>query len=269
MDLSQLKVNERAETCAQHGDFVSRNFAGKHWSLCGKCREESDIAEQKAKKAQQFQDRINRMLLNSGLEGRFQAATFENYSAQTPEQVKVVKICQDYVQNFTSAAGGGLWLVGPPGTGKTHLGSAMVSAMIQARQIHAMIYSSREIIRMLRATWGQNRRADESTEQEVIDKLARVPLLIIDEIGVSFGSDSEHVQLFDVLDLRYKHARPTVLLSNLTTAELKQGLGDRAYDRLREGAIAVPCNWPSHRGNKDVAAMMQGHEWPEAPRGFV
>lgn len=264
-----VKLTERTDTCAKHGEFIARNFHGKYWSKCGTCQTEAVAIEAAEEQSKRYKARIDRMLLDSGLEGRFQAATFANYSAKTPEQIKVVKACQDYVQNFKDDAGGGLWLVGPPGTGKTHLGSAMVSAMIHTRQIPAMIFSSREIIRKLRATWGQHRGSGQPTEQDVIDALAYVPLLVIDEIGVSFGSDSEHVQLFDVLDLRYKHARPTVLLSNLPTSELKQGLGDRAYDRLREGARAIACNWSSHRSNKDVAAMMQGNEWPEAPLGYV
>jgi DNA replication protein DnaC len=273
MEQSPLKatvnLTEKTENCPIHGDYQSRNFLGKIWSKCGACRAESAEIEISEEKAKRHKARIDRMVLDSGLDGRFKAATFANYTACLPEQIKVVKACQDYVQNFKEDAGGGLWLVGPPGTGKTHLGSAMVSAMIHTRQTPSMIFSSREIIRKLRATWGQQRGSCGSSEQDVIDELAQVPMLVIDEIGVSFGSDSEHVQLFDVLDLRYKHARPTVLLSNLPTKELKQGLGDRAYDRLREGSTAISCKWPSHRGNKDIAAMMQWKDCTDEPKSYT
>ena len=73
-------------------------------------------------------------------------------------------------------------------------------------------------------------------------------MLVLDEIGVGHGSNAEHVQLFEVLDLRYKLERPTVLLSNLTTTALKAALGDRVYDRLREGATVKACDWKSYRG---------------------
>jgi len=40
-----------------------------------------------------------------------------------------------------------------------------------------------------------------------------------------------------------------VVLSNLSPAELKTAMGDRSYDRLREGTKLLVCDWESHRGN--------------------
>lgn len=77
-----------------------------------------------------------------------------------------------------------------------------------------------------------------------------MPLLVLDEIGVSRGSEWEAEQLFTVVDERYRLERPTVVVSNLPAGEIKQLVGDRVYDRLREGAKVVPMNWPSHRGSR-------------------
>jgi DNA replication protein DnaC len=74
-------------------------------------------------------------------------------------------------------------------------------------------------------------------------------LLIIDEIGVQFGSPFETNLMFDILNERYEKLRPTLLLSNLTAPEIKAFLGERIYDRLREdGGQFVPFDWQSHRG---------------------
>lgn len=72
-------------------------------------------------------------------------------------------------------------------------------------------------------------------------------LLVLDEIGAGFSSDAERVQLFDVIDMRYKLGRPTVVLSNLTAKDMRPILGERTFDRLREGATLLTCSWPSHR----------------------
>jgi DNA replication protein DnaC len=44
--------------------------------------------------------------------------------------------------------------------------------------------------------------------------------------------------------------RPTILLTNLDTKGMKAFLGDRSYDRLREGGIWVAFDWESQRGRK-------------------
>ena len=73
-------------------------------------------------------------------------------------------------------------------------------------------------------------------------------LLILDEVGVQFGSDFERNTLFDVLNERYELRKPTIFLSNLGREDLAEFLGERVMDRLREdGATVVPFDWPSYR----------------------
>jgi DNA replication protein DnaC len=72
--------------------------------------------------------------------------------------------------------------------------------------------------------------------------------MVLDEVGVSHGTDNELAQLFDVIDKRYALRRPVVLVSNLTVKEIRTALGDRLYDRMREGAKVIKFTWPSHRG---------------------
>lgn len=243
---------ERAAECEKHGAYASKNYYGSVWSGCAQCSTEEDARKQDERAKSERRDRADARLRLSGLEGRFVDTTFDDFDAVLPAQKKVLQACRDYAASVAFDGGAGLWLIGPPGTGKTHIGSAMVRSVIEDRDRPAAIHSGREIIRMLRATWGNRERGRTwdgraVTEEGVIDDLGRLGLLVIDEIGVGFGTDSEHVQLFDVIDLRYKYRRPTVLLSNLPAKGLKEAMGDRAYDRLREGAQVLACNWDSYR----------------------
>lgn len=244
---------ERGAHCEKHGEYASKNYYGSMWSGCAKCAQETEDAKRAEAVAAARREKTDARLRLSGLEGRFFETTFADFDAATPQQQKVLQACRDYAAGVSFDGGSGLWLIGPPGTGKTHLGGAMVRYVIEERQHSAAIHSGREIIRMLRSTWGNKEHGRTwdgraTTEEDMINDLGRMALLVIDEIGVGFGSDSEHVQLFDVIDLRYKYRRPTVLLSNLPTKGLKEAMGDRAYDRLREGAQVLACNWESHRG---------------------
>ena len=100
------------------------------------------------------------------------------------------------------------------------------------------------MIRHIRSAW-RDRSVD---EQSLITKYASASMLIIDEIGVQFGSDSEMVQMFEVMNKRYGEMLPTVLISNLQMDELCKLLGDRIIDRMREDdGIAVSMDWESNR----------------------
>jgi DNA replication protein DnaC len=261
MDLSVDTNADKEVLCEEHGPFTSRNFIRNVWSSCPACSVEERVREKQAADDQLREERVGRLVRNSGLEGRFKEATFDNFKVESLEQQAALDACRELVsrykrgEHYVSYPQGSLWLIGPPGTGKTHLGSAMVNHLIQTLQVPAQIRSAREIIRLLRSTWGGNKRADPwydripQTEDEMINDMAGSGLLVLDEIGVSFGSDAEHVQLFDVLDLRYKKEYPTVILSNLPLKDLRGAMGDRVFDRMREGATVVPCQWESHRKN--------------------
>ena len=184
----------------------------------------------------------------SGLRGRFLRASFESFVAATPAQQKVSATCKDFAETFDPGRWGAPWLIGLPGTGKTHLGASCVRHAIERRQQWAQLISARDIVQRIRSTWGVGASALR-TEQNVIDDLVGFDLLVIDEVGVGFGSDAELVQLYAVIDARYAEEHPTMLISNLNQPALKATIGDRLFDRLQERAQVLPCGWPSHRGS--------------------
>lgn len=240
MAKSLLELESRNEACAIHGAYLSRHLFGRIWTKCQRCEDDDTQAERERERQVRIQQRLDL----SGLQGRWLDASFSNFMATTPEQRVVLAACRAYTAEFASATGG-LWLIGPPGAGKTHLGAAMVNDLIHVQNTAAIMLSGRAIVRRLRATWN---RESGLTEQDVLDQIASMPLLVLDEVGVGSGTEVEHAQIFDVVDARYELGRPTVVLSNLTPEQIKVAIGHRAYDRLREGARVHTCNWPSRRG---------------------
>lgn len=244
----------RLLSCQTHGEYRSRlNARTGRWSRCWACVEAELLALDSQARANEAAEQraleLERHLAESGMEGRLLAARFSNFIARTPAQQKVLDACQSFVEPIESDACRNLWLVGGVGVGKTHLGAAMVSHFIRERGMPAALLSAREVIRQMRANWGRSKdaRALGESEEEVVERLGRVALLVLDEIGAGFDSDADRVQLFDVIDLRYRLGLPTVVLSNLVAKDMKPILGERTYDRLREGASLLTCNWSSNR----------------------
>lgn len=244
------ELDEVPADCHKHGPYIKRRRTKYFWMFCPKCYEEQE-AEREAIHRKEVAERENALRLGrlerSGLKGtRFEGASFENFRADTKEQRAVVAACEAYAQAVQPDYGAGLILVGPPGTGKSHLLSAIVHHVIEQRKLSAAVVTSRDVLRRLRATWQRDARESESDVlAALIDDLS---VLALDEVGVGFGSEGEQVQLLDLIDGRYKRRRPTLIASNLGVPDLRTALGERAFDRLREGARVLPCTWASHRG---------------------
>jgi DNA replication protein DnaC len=191
---------------------------------------------------------------------RFAGASLDNFEVKNAGQRGALEAARGYARNFEEhyAAGRCLVLSGRVGTGKTHLACAILRDII-ARPLAAENYdyyaneawhpvryvTATDIIRTIRETWNN----PEVREADAIRKFTRPHLLVIDEVGRSFGSDSEKTQIEELLDLRYQAMKPTLVCTNCDKAQIAQFLGERGFDRLREnGGISMVFEWASHRG---------------------
>lgn len=240
--------------CETHGKYTATGYrllAVKPprdvYSECPGCKEVEEKAAHDAVQAAhqaELKARIESMLAQTAIPPRFIGKTFDNYRAEGEGQERALKVCREYASNFPKQlrTGGSLILSGLPGTGKSHLAGAVLQAILPN---HVGVYVTlMDLIRMLRDTW---RRDSELTETQMLARLQAIPLLVIDEIGVQYGTDGERAILFDVLDRRYRELKPSILMTNLGKDEFRTAIGDRVFDRLTEVARWVSFDWPSYR----------------------
>ena len=244
-------LNPVNKTCTEHGPFVSsgvRYFGTREvWTRCPDCQEASLAAERHAeavKQATAARIRLESQLEESAIPLRFIGRTFENFNAVTEPQRAALNVTKSFADNFEShlKRGTGLILSGLPGTGKSHLAGAVLQSIMPR---HCGLYTTcMGVIRAVRGTW---RKESERSETDVLNLFGGVPLLVLDEIGVQYGTDGEQTILFDVLDKRYRDMKPTILLTNQNLAGFKQFVGERSADRMVESCRWVSFDWASYR----------------------
>ena len=251
-------LETRAGDCREHGRFpdnLAQQFGTDPlWLGCPRCHFDARYSrdlDQRSKAVGIQRDRLlNERLLDASIPERFMGCTLTNWNAREPAQVQALAACCGFVEAFDEnfAVGRSAMLLGTVGTGKTHLGTAMLQAVIR-EHAHAglvgLYATAGSIIRDVKATFCNRGR----TEADVYADLIRPDLLVIDEVGVQHGTDFEQQVLFEVINGRYEKIKPTIVVSNLGVTELRQCLGDRAVDRLRDkNGIVVVFRWASARG---------------------
>jgi DNA replication protein DnaC len=193
------------------------------------------------------QNTITHRLKNCNIGERFMDMTFGDYKPTCPKSEKVFMACREYVETFADGSGASLLMMGSPGTGKTML-AAIIGQEIIKKHFSFRHTTAMQLVRRVKDSW---RKDSEESEQGIIDSFVEPALLVIDEIGVQFGSPTEQLFLTEVINDRYELRRPTILMSNLTLSQVTETMGARVIDRFRDdGSQFLVFDWLSYRGKK-------------------
>lgn len=237
--------------CEKHGSYDARHIIGKIWSGCPHCTAESFEAEKRQQEERAREERIRsweRRMGQAGIPERFRDRTLKSFVATTEGQQHALAVAAKYANEFDKIAerGSGLLMCGKPGTGKTHLAVGIGLHVMDKFNSVVLFTTVMRAVRRVKDTYS---KSSEKTEAQAIAELVFPDLLILDEVGVQFGSDTEKLILFDVLNERYEKRKPTIFLSNKDLEGVKAFLGERVYDRLREdGSEYLSFTWESYRG---------------------
>lgn len=175
----------------------------------------------------------------SGLMDMLRGYTFAEY--KTPEQWQ--KVAKEKAQEFVKE-GSGKWfmIAGTPGTGKTHICTAIAGELIKAnKEVRYMLWRSEAP--HLKALVNER----ETYEREMRE-LREVDVLYIDDFFKGTVSDADINLAFEILNARYNARRLLTIISSEKTIEeildIDEAIGSRIYERSKGFCIKTPAqNW--------------------------
>ena len=235
--------------CDKHGkiDCDVIVFAdGNERFTCPLCESEIETENQEAIEKAERESLIN-TYRESNIESEYWDKNLDDYKPETESQKKALMAVKEMINNKS----GKVILLGKNGVGKTMLGSCAV------KELGGKILSMYEISTMIRQSY--TNRADK-TELEIVQELATIPFLVIDELGRTKGSDAELNWLSYVLDKRHVRNKPFMLLSNTHLKKLcpygectmcfENYLGTDILSRLRQNSKLINVDGKDYRSQK-------------------
>lgn len=187
---------------------------------------------------------------------RYQPATFETFSPQTIEQTRA---CFFLTQKAQEGLSQNVLLLGTCGSGKTHLCYSFLKTQQALKSSAKEPFFASETCFMtnikdiLDEIKNGFKDSIPNNNGQTLLKAIEAPILILDEVGVQYGSDMERTELYRLFNERYNAMKPIILSGNLEKDKLLPLLGKRICDRLFEGAAIFTFHCKSKRAENSNA----------------
>jgi DNA replication protein DnaC len=194
-------------------------------------------AEDEAERRFRERERIARAVADLKVPPAYLDVTLQSFQLHGDEesrktQMGVVRKGIRYAGSWPDVPDQMLVLRGSFGTGKGHWAWSVVKGIVGATGATARVVKCSDLVRRLRASWGQPEGAE--SETDALKFYRDLDLLVIDEVSShAFYGQGIHQHLYDVLDHRGEWHRPTIMTTNESDAGLEAILRPALIDRLQ------------------------------------
>jgi len=187
-----------------------------------KIQKEQERLKIEAENLLKKQEHIKHLKSISNIPARYKEAELKPINA---EQELFIKKLSKNISSKKLSDVSDMLVYGSVGTGKTYLCCALANKLNE-NEIFTMFVTEHDLL--------------ESYFQKNYTKFnnfKKAKILIIDELAKRDLIEWQKIQIEELLSYRYNEMLPTIIITNRSENELKQFLGDRLTDRLRDNKV--------------------------------
>lgn len=248
-------VNDRDPFCSKWSRVPQRcdcPEATEAWAQRDAEKKRQQEERDRRDREERHRTRVAELLERSGIKQRFTRRTFENFVTDTAERKRAYDTARTYAENFERhvVEGGGLYIEGTFGTGKTHLAAAIALYLIEQER-RVIFKTADDLFRDIKETFDK----DDGSEQKILARYKECDLLIVDDLGKEQATDWTTAQLYAILNDRYENQRPVIITTNFNENGLIAMESPRNVGEHRIRAIL------SRLHETTTAMTMTGQDW--------
>ncbi|MCY8949999.1 ATP-binding protein [Bacillus atrophaeus] len=225
---SEEKAEYECAKCKDQLGYIENRDGYEIWVRC-KCIERR---------------RIRKLMNSSDITAEFEKLQFKNFTTEgKPAVVKdTYDTAVEYYKDFDSirsTRSNSIALLGQPGSGKTHLLTAISNKLIKSKNIAVQYFPYVE---------GFNDLKDDFDKlEEKLKRMKEVEVLFIDDLfkplnGKPRATDWQVEQTYSVINYRYLNHKPILISSELDIEKLvkiDEALGTRIYEMCADYCVII------------------------------
>lgn len=245
-------------------DLTPHLYKNVRWEhVCRPCVRREIDRQEGHRKENQRKITVRELKNLSNVKPKYEYAGFDNYYISkerlnnrpnakmiySQEEIRNINrvhgIVKEWAHNFKESKRSGkfITLLGNPGTGKTHLACAAINHVIEKECRKCLIMNVQTIFMNIKQIYSQK-----GNELALLEKMANLDLLVIEEVGIQKDSDWEFEKLNWIISERVDRLNPTIVISNLDAEDFQGVIGSRMWDRLcGEDNETLMFDWRSFR----------------------
>ena len=189
--------------------------------------------------------KLEQRLAAAAIPARYESAEFSNFSLEGDQQCfeRALIEVKYWAELWPTIEHNSLLLLGPVGTGKTHLAVAALKALIR-KGIAGVFYDYAGLLNEIRSTYDPESSA---SERDVLGPVEEIDVLVLDDLGAMRPSTWVLDTMMYLVRFRYNRGKATILTTNFSQEELEARIGTPAVSRLHELCHKIVLEGPDYR----------------------